>query len=282
MFFIYACIVISNSLQSVTAKLYSRKNDNAMSFNAIKSISALVLFLVMGINSLSLHTGTVLYGALYGLMMCVSMYSGYKALSEGPMSLTSLIVSFSLVMPLLYGVTVCNEKLNVLKITGLIFVVIAIICANINNTKTGGKSLGAKWALYVALTFISNGFCSILQKRHQTEYKSMYCMEFMLFAMTVCSLIFLIILLREESVGEILKSGGKKYAVISGVSNAVTGYLTIRCAGFENASILFPAISAGTILCSILCGVFIFKEKLKYNHIISILCGVLAVVFLKL
>jgi multidrug transporter EmrE-like cation transporter len=58
--------------------------------------------------------------------------------------------------------------------------------------------------------------------------------------------------------------------------------LTLSLAGFENASILFPVISAGTILGSLLCGRLVFGEKLKINHYIAILFGTASVVLLKL
>lgn len=280
---IYFLIILSGALQSVTSKLYSRKNDNVFSFNTIKAISALFLFLLISINRYSFHLPTLIYGTAYGLLLCVSMYSGYKALSCGPMSLTSLIVSFSLVIPLFYGIFVCDEKLNSQKIAGLVFVVIAIVFANINKRKISKQKSGSiGWAVYVFFTFASNGFCSILQKKHQTEYSSVYCVEFMLFSMMLCSLVFLILILKSKSLSEVLKSDRKKYAVISGVSNAVAGYGSIKLAGFENASVLFPAISAGTIFFSLVCGVIVFKEKLKYNHFISIICGILAVILLKL
>lgn len=282
-FLIYFLIIFSGSLQSVTSKLYSRENDNAFFFNAIKAVSALTLFLLISINRFSFHIPTAIYGTAYGLMLCVSMYSGYRALFSGPMSLTSLMVSFSLVIPLLYGIVACDEKLNNFKIVGLVFVVITIFFANINKRKTGEQKFGGLgWAVYVFLTFVSNGFCSILQKKHQIEYSSMYCGEFMMFAMLFCSLLFILIILKRKAVCEFLKSNEKKYAVISGISNAVAGYGAIKLAGFENASVLFPTISAGTILFSMICGVTVFKEKLKFNHFISIICGIMAVILLKL
>ena len=59
-------------------------------------------------------------------------------------------------------------------------------------------------------------------------------------------------------------------------------FFTLVLAGMENASVLFPAISAGTILASLLCGKFIFKESLRLNHYLALGLGILAVVLLKL
>lgn len=210
------------------------------------------------------------------------MYTGYKALTYGPMSLTSLIVSFSVVIPLLYVIFFCGEALNTYKIIGLILLTAAIIFSNLNKPKDSRKSANFKWSIYLALTFICNGFSSIIQKIHQTEYNSMYCVEFMLFAMLACSIIYLIYGLKQLRTNNPFELSGKKYGIFAGIATAIYGYSTIKLAGFENASILFPAISAGTILCTLLAGIIIFKEKLRYNHIVALITGICAVVFLKL
>ena len=75
---------------------------------------------------------------------------------------------------------------------------------------------------------------------------------------------------------------GKRYGVLSGVANGIANFLTLVLEGMENASVLFPIISAGTILTSLLCGRLIFREKLKANHYVALVAGIAAVVLLKL
>ena len=75
---------------------------------------------------------------------------------------------------------------------------------------------------------------------------------------------------------------GKRYAVLSGAANGVANFLTPVLAGLENASVLFPILSAGTILASLLCGRLFFGEKTKPNPYAAPGFGVLAVVLMKL
>ena len=60
--------------------------------------------------------------------------------------------------------------------------------------------------------------------------------------------------LSKVSMSEIRAIKVKRYGVLSGLANAAANFLTLILAGFENASVLFPIISAGTILASLLCG----------------------------
>lgn len=281
-YFIYLCIILFTAAQSASTKLYTKCSDNSTAFNIYKALSAFVIFLAVCLYNFQTHTGTLAFGLLHGLLLSVSMYTGYKALTYGPMLLTSLIVSFSVVIPLFYGVIFCNEALNTYKIIGLILLTAAIVFSNLNKPQDSTKSANLKWSIYLALTFICNGFSSIIQKVHQSKYNSMYCSEFMLYAMLACSVIYLAMGFTQIRTNNPFKSNGKRYGIFSGIATAISGYSTIRLAGFENASILFPAISAGTILCTLLAGIIIFKEKLRYNHIIALVSGIAAVVFLKL
>jgi len=283
-FLFYFLILFSSATQVSATKLYNKCSDNSAVFNAIKAVSALILFALMAMIGFRFHLPTVLFGFCYGACLCLSMYAGYKALCLGPMALTSMLTSFSVVIPLLFGIAVWKETLGGFKIAALALLVFTILMINADKLKKGAKAEGgyAIWLFFVFLTFAANGFCSVIQKQHQILYPESYSREFMFFAMLVCSIVFSSIALIKARPKEIFKSRGKRYGVISGLANGLASFFTLVLAGMENASVLFPAISAGTILASLLCGRFIFKEKLKMHHYLALAAGILAVIFLKL
>ena len=288
----YSAVIFFSVLQSATTKLFNRNSSNSSVFNATKALSSFLMFLLMAINGFSLHLPTVLYGVFYGICLCLSMYTGYKALCLGPMALTSMLVSFSIIIPLLWGITLGNESLNMLRIAALIFLFISIILTNADKLaslidakrkgESAEKSGGGLWFFFVGMTFLSNGICSILQKQHQAVYPEAYSEEFMFFAMLVCAVIFSVLTISKNSVAEIKSTKGKWLGAVSGIANGLANFFTLILAGSENASILFPCISAGTLLGAIICGRFLFKEKLKINHYFALVFGILAVVFLKI
>ena len=284
---IYLLIILSSATQSIFGRFFSKKSSQSTAFNALKSCSALVLFSTIAIFNFTFHLPTVFFGVLYGVSLCVSMYAGYQAICRGPMALSSMLVSFSVIIPLVWGVTVGNETLKTIQYFAIVFLFCAFVVTNLDkivvkkSNKTDGTNYGV-WLLFVALTFISNGVCSILQKQHQTFYPAMYSKEFMVFAMLFCLIVFSIICLIKVPFKEFKLIKGKWFGVISGIANGVANFLTLWLAGQENASVLFPMISAGTILASLLCGKFIFKERLKINHYFALVLGISSVVLLKL
>lgn len=285
-YFLYIFIVFFSAIQSASVKFYNRSNNNALIFNAIKSIIACISLFFLCFSGFHFHAQTLFYGCIYGLILSISMYSGYLALSFGPISITSMVVSFSVIIPLIYGIAFCGEILNTLKIIGLIFFSISIITTNINHyPETNNKYNHFLWCIFIIITFICNGLCSVLQKMHQIQYPGKYCLEFTFFAMVSCTLIFLssiLIKLPYQKFSDKKNFTGKIFAGIAGLSMAIVNFFTIKLTGSESASLLFPAISAGAISTSLLFGIVIFKEKIRYNHIIALLFGISAIIFLKL
>lgn len=281
---VYILIIISSATQSATTKLFNRNCSNSAVFNTIKSCTALVLFALIASFDFSFHLPTVLLGFSYGTCLCISMYAGYKALCCGPMALTSMLVSFSIVIPLIWGITVGNETLKSLQYPALILLFLAIILTNADKIKAKKTTQTdyCLWLLFVGITLACNGICSILQKQHQTLYPEAYSREFMLFAMLLCSVVFSISAFRKISPKELRGIKGKRYGVLSGLANGIANFLTLVLAGIENASVLFPIISAGTILASLVCGRLLFKEKLKANHYAALAAGIVAVILFKL
>ncbi|MBQ8351298.1 MAG: EamA family transporter [Clostridia bacterium] len=280
---LYCCILLTTVTQSASTKQYQRVAHNAAAFNALKASSACLLFGLLCIGHFTFHLSTMLYGLGYGALMCLSMYAGFRALGLGPMSLTSLIVSFSVVLPLLYGLAFCHEELSLFKGLGLAALVVALIAANVGKGHASQQKTDyPKWIFFILLTFLSNGFCSVLQKQHQLLYPGLYLSEFMLFAMLVCMIVFLAIAAVQIKPNQLRALRGKRYGLLSGITNGLANYCTLALSGMENASVLFPAISAGTILLSLLCGMVIFRERLRAPHWLALGAGILAVVFLKL
>lgn len=281
---IYLLIVAATVTQSASTKAFNRQSQHSAVFNAVKAGTALILFALMAAPGFVFHLPTLAFGLLYGGCMCLSMYAGYKALCLGPMALSSMLVSFSVLIPLVWGVTAGQETLSAVKCLALVLLLCAIVLTNADKIKRGQKKQEnhALWLTFVGITLLCNGVASVLQKQHQTLYPEAYSREFMFFAMLLCAVIFGATVLKKLSFAEIRAAKGKRFGVLSGLTNGMANFLTLLLAGFENASILFPVISAGTILGALLCGRFVFKEKLKVNHYAALLTGIVAVVLLKL
>jgi drug/metabolite transporter (DMT)-like permease len=283
---VYLLIILASVTQSATTKLFNRQSNHSTVFNAIKACTALIFFALIAALGFTPHLPTLWFGMGYGVCLCLSMYAGFKALCLGPMALTSMLVSFSVLLPVVWGVTVGDERLKPIQGIALLLLLLALFLTNADRLKSRNRQSSVVnygvWLLFVSITFLCNGICSILQKQHQTLYPEQYSREFMFFAMLLCAIIFSVVALRKIPPKDLKRVKGKRYGALSGIANGAANLLTLILAGFENASLLFPMISAGTLLASLICGRTLFKETLKWNHYAALGMGLLAIVLLKL
>ena len=191
-----------------------------------------------------------------------------------------MLATFSLIIPCVYGAVFLSETITVFAWFGFAFLVGALICLNIKEKKDTKKP-SLQWAIYISLTIIVNGISSVIQTMQQREFPGSYRFTFMSAAMLVCVTSFAALCLFKGILFSRPTStdymGGT-----SGVLNGLSNFFTLWLAGLSFATLLFPLISASTMLAALLVGKFFFKEKLTKFQIIGFILGVTSVVLLNL
>ncbi len=275
--FLYLLNIVCSAGQSALGKQYAKRGGESLSFNMNKAVIGTILFLALGvIDGFSWHIQTMLLGICYGISLCISMHTGFKALSLGPMALTSIIASFSLIIPFLFGITLWNEHLTLLNFFGVVLLLFSIFLINIK--KENGFSV--KWLFYALTTMITNGICSVIQKMHQIEYPALYRTEFMFWALLCVSIILMIT--HNTKRRRKVKFKLSLLGIVSGVANCCANYILLFLSATEHASILFPIIAIANIITVWGIGILFFKEKLKALQATGLIIGVVSVILLKI
>lgn len=261
--------------QSAVGKLYAAKGGQAKTFNLYKTLSAVFLFLIWFLlRGQMLHWNTLPWAVLYGIFLTVSMHTGFMALSVGPMALTSIIASMSLVIPFSWGVLFWQEQLTALSLTGVFLLLASIIL--INSRKQ--SQLSIQWLIYSLLTMLANGFCSVLQKYHQRFFPGQYQVDFMLLSMSTTAIILSVLhFLKKEKLPKPCMLGA-----ISGIMNGAANLIVLLLAATQNATSLFPLISAGNAMAAWLAGVLFFREKMQKLQFIGLAAGLAGIIILNL
>lgn len=283
-YILYLCSITAASVHTSLTKLFNRQSDEAAVFNVLRAFTAFLMFFLISLPDAAFHIPTIAFGMGYGVFLSIAMYMGYLALCLGPMALTSMMISFSVLFPVLWGIVLRHEEVTILQGAAFLLLLIALFLVNADKLrqKTKPDTDYKKWFLYAAATCLCNGGCSILQKEHQTAFPGLYSREFMAAAMGMCTVIFLCIAVRKVTFMSFRQTSGKWYAVFAGITNSTANFCTLIMTGMENASVLFPMISAGTIIATLICGILIFREKPKVNQYAALTAGILSVILLKL
>ena len=275
---LYLLNVVGSAGQSTCSKYYASKGGSVNLYNLNKAAVALLVFLIVGLwKGMSFHVPTILWGFGYGACICVGSIAGFTALGLGPMALTSMIASFSLLIPFVVGVTAWNETLSMWGILGIILLVISIVLLNFKKID---DRLSLKWTFFTFLTLFVTGIASVFQKQHQMNYPGLYRTEFMVASM-LCMLVMLLVV--------VLVKGTVKTEVrfcvpgsIGGFLEGVATYIVLYLAATQNASVLFPVVSVAKIIAVWCIGRMAFKEQLKLWQTIGLVAGIAAIALLNL
>ena len=276
--FLYFLNVAYSAGQATLSKHYASKGGNANVFNINKVAAGFLVFLIMGLwGGLRFHVPTALLGMAYGTCLYVSNFAGFTALALGPMALTSIIAAFSLVIPFLAGITLWGETLSLPGGIGIGLLLCSIVLMNFRKS---GQPMSLKWLFFSFLTFFSNGISSVVQKQHQLLWPGGYRSEFMLWAMAWgLALLALTVLIRGTVKAEVRACvPGASAGLIEGFAN----YIVLYLAATQDASVLFPVVSAAKIIAVWIIGRFTFREQLKHTQTVGLLAGIAAIILLNL
>lgn len=280
---IFLC-TISSTVQTVLKKQYSlRCKDGDYFFSALVSLFALFFFLFTS-EKVSIEARILPYSFAFSITYALATVYALMALKIGSLAITSLIMSYSLIIPTIYGFLFLGESIKVSKIVGILILMISLFLVRNKSIEVESKvKLNAKWIVYIAIAFISNGMCSVIQNAQQRKFNGAENRIFMIVALAISTLILLIISLvfeRDKMVNTFKK--GMVWAASCGICNGTTNLLVMLIIATVASSVFFPVLSASQLVLIFVISVFIYKERFIARQIVGIICGLVSIVLLNI
>ncbi len=285
--------------QSVAMKFYQKRGFGRRNllYTSFIGLFAMAVFLVCAAvaGKFSFSTAYLPYSLGFAVTYGMAIVFQILALSCGPMPLTTLVLSYSLLLVTFYGIFFLNETPGWGFIPGVALLAVCLFLTNYQKRpkkdaaaagetpppRAGGITL--RWVIFVWLAFLGNGLCTIVQKMATVRFGTRYSNEFMVAALLAITVGFGIAgLIRERDLLVPFAKRGWFFAAACGALNGLANVAVIFLSTRMPASVQFPFISAGSILFSLLFSVVLFKEKLTRMQLIGLGVGVLSVVFLNL
>ena len=275
--------IIGIAIQGFFQKKYNcntrQDKISIYSFNLMLVISAMLFFIPQIGSKFNITAELFIYSLCFAVTYFCAVIFTVLAVKEGALSLTSLLSSYSLIIPTMYGVLFLNEEFGIMKKVGIAILLISLFF--IGNIKKGEK-VSKKWFLYVCLLFLGNGWCSTIQRLYQIKSGGENKAEFMVVALAIIAVAMIVIVLIKEKKISLpkIKNGGM-FAVSCGLANGAVNMLTMILAKYP-ATIVYPTISAGGIVLTFILAKFIFKEKLSRNQYVGFVTGIISVIVLNM
>ena len=274
--------ILALSMQSILQKQYNTigKNLSVFGFNALSAAAAFLFFALLSGGSFTLHTPTLVYAVFFGIAYLTTMVSCVLSIRYGSLSLFSLAISYSLLLPTLYGILFLREPAKPSLYIGLALFLLSILLINFNKND---KKISVKWVVFTLLAFFGNGLCTILQKQQQLEAGGAYKSEFMMTALLLAALGSLILTLCFEN--KRFRPSVRKgwhLAALCGLCNGSVNLLVMTLCTTMPASLLFPLVSAGGIVTTFFVSRFVYKETLSRTQLLGFCIGVGSIIALNI
>ena len=262
-------------------------------FNGCFSASAMVgalISAVLSAGTLYIPVSGLLCAAIFGCFFSICVFTNLKALEDGPLSLTTLIVNFSLVFPLIYSFCFLSEPITPLRVAGIVMLVICMLLFT-NPKVTGEKKISVKWILLAVTSMLCNGLLSVISKIYamasDNAYASQYLAYCYLFA-TVTSLVLFAVLRAKQPKTERIQPKAFftpvmiALIVLIGLANFGLNLMVVLLATMMDGAIVYPAVQGGGPMIAVLGSRIFFGEQISWNKWTAILLGVAAIVMLNL
>lgn len=269
-----------------------RNRSELQLFNGCFTLVATIctMFAALAKGSLYLPLNHLPVAILFGFVFSMTIYFNLKALHNGPVSITTLIVNFSLIMPLAYSFIWQKEAVTVFRVLGIVLIVVCMVIFT-NPKVTGEEKISKNWIVSALLALLCNGCLSLISKIYAIKTGNVHAEQYLMYCYLFATIFSFIICIATNSG----KTGDDRLnlrrfftlpmcgiAVLCGFSNSFLNYMVQLLATMMDGAIVYPAVQGGGPIITTIISMIFFGEKLPWKKGLAILLGVAAIVLLNL
>lgn len=249
-------------------------------YNMYIGLMGTILFLIVNGFRCSFTWYSVIFAFLAAFAVAAYKIVGMKIMQEGSMAIyTIFLMSGGMIVPYLWGILFLGETITINNIAGLLILTIAVVLSYYSKEGFTKKQL-----FLCVLVFLLNGMSAVVGKLHQIEkvYPIVNTTDFSIISNLMRFLLSGILLLpfkKEENTYVEMK---KIFPVIifSAIAGGVAELFNLLCAISVPATVLYPVLTGGTIMFSVIASRIFFKEKITGKVLLGIiLCFVGSALF---
>lgn len=282
---VLALSVLSNlvhQVEGILIKKYNAKYDKGGSvFVAIVSLFSMLFFLITDKGGFDFRLSMLPYGIISGICYCTASLATFVALGAGPFGISRLLLSYTGIFSISYGLFFRHEKPSTFALIGIGLMLVSIYFNRKPNNENDKKA-SLKWAICIILTIICSGMFGVLQKLQQDVFNNEVNNEFMIVSLGFSAItLFIAGFIKDGKDSFRILKNGAPYASCSGISNGLTNFINIIVNGMAiNFSILSPIRTGLGMIITFIISIFIFKEKLLKRQIFGVALGTIALILL--
>lgn len=167
------CVVLLTAIQNIIQKQWNLEEEKSHTtkpflFLAISALASVAFFAIQSGFQCEFRFDVFLCSVGFAVAYSAALIGTFLAIRWGSLSLTMLLTSYSLLIPVFYGLFFLKEKISYVGVAGIICLLISIFLI---ADKTQKATFSFKWIISIVAAFCGNGMCSTLQKRQQVLFE---------------------------------------------------------------------------------------------------------------
>lgn len=276
------------SIQTISFKEFNRsfmKNlNNYFLFNF--SYFSLVVLILLAFNREfeGLSPITLVLGLSFAAVFILTMLLYMKAMENGPLAYSSLLFSFGIVVPVIFGIFFWQEAALLIQIGGLLLLLLTLVISN-RQEGSAGKPVSLRWFVFAGTAMLGNGALMTLSKAHQMAMPGQEVEEFLILAFAAAAVFSLLIFFfrqrrNKEALVHLRSQRLGLLVLVAAFTTAFGNQIQLTLSGRLPAIIQFPMVNGGTVIMATIFAVLLYREKLTRSSTVGLVLGLAALVML--
>ena len=276
---------ISNVVESMLTREYARRHGNGgLFFNAIICLFACTFYALTDRNGFNFLPELWIYGIISAILYAIGFYSAFISFKYGSFVLSQILVSFSAIFSIIYGLAVLHEPSNVFTYIAITLTFGSLIIMNISNrTESADSKFSFKWLIAIIFAVLSNGFIGIISRLQQLRFNNACNNEFLIISLGGSFFALLIgsFIIERKDMLFIVKKGSV-YGLLAGSVNGLKSTCNLLTYNYIPIS-LVSSIGIGiSNVVSFIVSIFVYKERLSVQQFVGAIMGVCAIIMLNI
>lgn len=284
MAFMLIIISVCSSLAEglIIKKYNSRHANGGFIFTALVFLFAMIFFLLTDKNGFRLPKELLPYALLSGVLYSSASVLTFEALACGSYVMSMLILSYSLVFSIAYGLFYLHEPATMYTYLGLTMMIVSLYLTR-GKKDESEKKVSLKWLICIGLSVFGSGMYGVMQRVQQIRFENICTSEYMVISMAFSAVtLFSIGVIKDRGEALSVIKNGVLYAGGAGISNGLTNQLHLVVISMIPLSVASPTGAGIKIILSFLLSTLVFKERFSRRQVGGILLGAIALVLLNL
>ena len=273
--------VFAGLAEGIFIKQYNTKHAHGgFLFTGIVSLFAMLYFVVTDKGGFCVVPELLPYALISGVIYCAASLLTYVALACGSFAMSMLVLSYSIVFSIGYGVIFLNEAVSMFSVIGFALLLVSLYLTRGNSL--GGK-ISLKWVVCIVISTVANGLYGIIIRMQQIRFTNAFDNECMAICLGFSALMLFVVGIFTDGkyIKEIAKSA-IPYAFGSGIINGFRNMLSIVVYTMIPFSMSSAVTSGMKIVISFVVSFLLFKERFLKRQVVGVIIGALALVFLNI